>query len=50
MLAVEVGGGDRGDEELGTVAVWGISEGVVRREEGNTNVLGPAFAMLDRVV
>lgn len=23
VLAVEMGGGDRGDEELGAVAVWG---------------------------
>lgn len=28
----------------------GLVRRFVRREEGDTNVLGPAFAMLDRVV
>ena len=28
VLAVEMGGADRGDEKLGTVAVWEISEGL----------------------
>ena len=40
VLAVEMGGGDRSDEELGTVAVRGISEGGCEEGRGGYERVG----------